>query len=185
MKPVERQAAMNYAKISSKEGVAPVELEEGEGDDTFWMMLDDGEYANASYWKFRHQSQIFSPRLWNASSGALQPVIPFSAHDLTSDRVFLFDGIFELFVLVGENARGKRDEIRLALAAAEAISAASEMTRIFPPPIHVLVFPSRLPIDLETSFRLMDEVDLVKYPLWPCIIHTNLVIAETTLTRAY
>jgi hypothetical protein len=158
----ERRSAIAYTKSITVEGVTPVELEEGVEDERFWMMLDEGEYANADFWKFRAQSPIIAPRLWSISDNALQPVIPLFSFDLVSDKVFMYDGIFELFVIVGEEARSRRDDIRLALAAAESVAAASAFTRSFPPPLHVLVFPTRIPLDLRANFRLMDYREAVR-----------------------
>lgn len=157
----ERQAALTYATSIKAEGVSPVEVEEGAEDEMFWMMFDEGGYANADFWKFRAQSPIVSSRLWAISDGALQPVLPFCSIDLVGDKVFMYDGVFELFVIVGEEARAQRDNIRLALAAAESLAAASAVTRTFPPPVHVLVFPTRIPIDLRANFRLMDYHEAV------------------------
>lgn len=162
--PLERSTAQSYAKTIVSEGVEPTELEEGEEDDMFWVMFDDDGYANADFWRFRTQlppQMVPSPRLWAISHNALQPVIPFAAVDLTSDSVLMYDGVFELFVLVGEDARGRRADIRLAVAAAEGVAAASAVTRSFPPPVHVLIFPTRVPIDLRANFRGMDQREAV------------------------
>jgi hypothetical protein len=162
--PAERAAAQAYANAIASEGVEPLELEEGEEDDMFWVMLDEGGYANADYWRFRSQLPPHmspSPRLWVISKNALQPIIPFCASDLTKDTVLMYDGVFELFVIVGEDARGRRDDIRLAVAAAESVAVASAITRSFPPPMHVLIFPTRVPVDLRANFRGMDQREAV------------------------
>lgn len=158
----ERQAAGTYARSIAAQGVNPTEIEEGIGDEMFWMMLDEGDYANADFWKFRGHGPIIPPRLWAITDGALQPVVPFCATDLDGDRVLLYDGIFELFVIVGQLARARREDIRLALAAAESLASASALTRTFPPPVHVLVFPTRVPVDLRANFRLMDYHEAVR-----------------------
>lgn len=157
----EQDAALEYAKLIATEGVAPVEMEEGVEDDMFWAMLDEDEYASADFWRFKPQSQIIAPRLWAVSDGTIQPIVPFSAFDLERDKVLMYDGIFELFIIVGEAARGQRENIRLALAAVEALATASAMTRSFPPPVHVLIFPTRIPLDLRVNFRLMDHQETV------------------------
>ncbi|KAG8833648.1 hypothetical protein FRC17_010313 [Serendipita sp. 399] len=155
--PAEREAALSYAKSLAVESVTPTEVEEGTGDETFWMMLDDEVYANADYWRFKPQMQVTAPRLWRISSGALQPVVPFSAFDVAEDGVYMYDGVFELFVIVGRGARGERGDIRLALSAAESLANASAVTRSFPPPVHVLILPTRIPLDLRANFRCMDH----------------------------
>ena len=86
----------------------------------FWLMLGEGGYASADYWRFRTQNMVVTPRLWNVQpQGGLVSIQPFCADDLKPDGVYLFDGVFELFVIVGVLARGKRGQIRLAIAAAE------------------------------------------------------------------
>jgi len=35
------------------------------------------------------------------------------------------------------------------------------MTRIFPPPVHALISPTRVPVDLRANFRLFDEEKFV------------------------
>lgn len=165
--PTERSVAQDYAKSIANEGVEISELEEGEEDDLFWMMLDENGYANAGYWRFRSQlppHMIPSPRLWTVLQSALQPIIPFCAADLTKDSILMYDGVFELFVLVGEDARDRRADIRLAIAAAEGVAAASAVTRSFPPPVHVLIFPTRIPIDLRANFRGMDKSEADEAP---------------------
>ncbi|CAG7854544.1 SubName: Full=Related to glycinamide ribonucleotide transformylase {ECO:0000313/EMBL:CCA70449.1} [Serendipita indica DSM 11827] len=155
----EREAAKTYAGTLVSEGIVPTEMEEGRDDEMFWAMMDDAGYANADYWKFRDQSQLFVPRLWNIANDALHPVVPFSATDLREDAIYMYDGVFELFVIVCQGARGRRQDIRLALAAAESVAAASAVTRFFPPPVHVLILPTRIPLDLRAGFRLMDLRD--------------------------
>ena len=119
---VERQAAVDCAQylLKGREGVEPTVLEEGSEDEMFWLTLGEGAYASADYWRFRPQSMVISPRLWSVQpQGGLTAIQPFCAYDLKPDGVYLFDGVFELFVIVGVMARGKRSQIRLAIAAAE------------------------------------------------------------------
>ncbi|PVG02391.1 hypothetical protein CPB86DRAFT_725416 [Serendipita vermifera] len=157
--PLEREAAESYSKLLARDAVETATLEEGAEDDMFWVMFDEGSYANADYWRFRPQTQL-TPRLWEISKGEIQSLLPFCALDFVEDKVLMYDGVFELFVLVGEQARGRRDEIRLAIAAAESVAAASALTRSFPPPVHILIFPTQIPIDLRASFRLMDQYEM-------------------------
>jgi hypothetical protein len=118
----ERQTAVAYAQylLKDREDVEPTVLEEGSEDEMFWLMLGEGGYASADYWRFRPQSMVVTPRLWSVQpQGGLAAIHPFCADDLKADGVYLFDGVFELFVIVGVMGRGKRDQIRLAVAAAE------------------------------------------------------------------
>ena len=74
-----------------------------------------------------------------------------------------------MFVLVGAEARGKREDIWLALATAkvsfhsrnhtrilippQALASSVGPSRPLIPPIHVLVFPSQAPRDLRLAVR--------------------------------
>ncbi len=87
---------------------------------------------------------------------------------------------FEVFVLVGARLRGRRKEIRLALEFAKVgrsiiglyhgvlllcpiqanINTRCE-TKPFQPPVHVLIFPSRIPVELRATLRGLEEQALV------------------------
>jgi hypothetical protein len=45
----------------------------------------------------------------------MQPIHALTAADFSSSSVYIVDGVFELYVIVGKNARDKRDDIILAL----------------------------------------------------------------------
>lgn len=86
--------------------------------------------------------------------------------------VFILDTTWGVFVLVGADARDKREDIRLALATAEVIWVSLQYNthiylfqtlvstvgplRPFVPPIHVIVFPSQVPQDLRLGVRGLD-----------------------------
>jgi len=161
----ERTAALSYAQsFATAENL--VELTEGiNDDDMFWLMLGQDEYAQADYWRWRPEMGSSSqPRLWRVdASNATHPlevlrVWP-NAEDLKSS-VFLVDGFWELFILVGEAARGKRTDILLALKVAQEVSAYNAPHRPFDPIVHVLVLPSRIPLDLRLAFRGFDEIEV-------------------------
>ena len=81
-------------------------------------------------------------------------------------------------MLVGRKARGLRQGIRLALSSAKVhtsffiyyftrrnhsqdISLRNAVDRPFTPPIHVLILPSKLPLDFRLHFRDLDEEYMV------------------------
>ncbi|KAI0093192.1 hypothetical protein BDY19DRAFT_922571 [Irpex rosettiformis] len=163
----ERESALQYAEslASSQENV--IELVEGESDEDemFWLILGEGDYAKADYWRYK-PSVSFSPRAWrvnanDADSPVLAPSLLAHTPDLHSS-VHIFDCIWEIFVVVGSDARGHREDIRLALSAADELSAIAAPSRPFTPPVHVLVLPSQIPIDLRLTFRDLDETFLNK-----------------------
>ena len=75
------------------------------------------------YWQWRIDLPHIGPRLFRIDSGkgkdAVKHVPNFAASEITSAGVYVIDGVFELFVVVGAQARGKRTDIRLALYIAE------------------------------------------------------------------
>ena len=77
-------------------------------------------------------------------------------------------------MLVGTKARGSRQDIRLALSSAKVhkgllyfkhsplkcsqdLSLRNAVDRPLTPPIHVLILPSKLPLDFRLHFRDLDE----------------------------
>ncbi|EJD42707.1 hypothetical protein AURDEDRAFT_114944 [Auricularia subglabra TFB-10046 SS5] len=159
---VERQEALSYAKtMLATDGLEVIELNEGSEDEMFWAMLGDAPYANAEYWQWRVDLPHIGPRLFKIDSGkgkdAVKHIPNFAAGEIASTGVYVIDGVFELFVVVGAQARGKRTDIRLALYIAENISMAVARHRPFDPVIHVLVLPSLWPLDLKALFRDLSE----------------------------
>ena len=93
--------------------------------------------------------------------------------------IYIIDCIWELFVLVGATARGDRINIKVALSAAKVrrfsdemgalspsrffqrFSETSAFSRPFAPPVHVLVLPSKLPLDLRLNLRGLDDSEVV------------------------
>lgn len=159
--PGERQAALGYALSFAVES-SPVELVEQESDDNemFWMMLGNDDYARADYWKWRPDLETALPQIWRVDSSSapyLTTVQTFTTQSNVDLSVFLLDCIWELFVIVGTKARTARRDIRLALSTARDLSSLNAVRRPFTPPIHVLILPSKIPLDLRLHFRDLDE----------------------------
>lgn len=87
-------------------------------------------------------------------------------------------------MLVGRQARAKRQDIQLAVETAmvssqhirnfttahppaQAMSKLAATSRPFAPPVHALVLPTQIPTDLLLTFRDLDEVLLVCIALDP------------------
>lgn len=138
----ERQAARRYALTLTSSGDNVTELSQGENDDDemFWMILGDDGFANADYWKWRRTSSSIVPKIWrvNADLGnkavicLLCPPCPscsltalfvkvsvvksfLTEKALLHASVYVVNCVWELFVVVGAQARHKRRDIRLAL----------------------------------------------------------------------
>ncbi|KAK2463183.1 hypothetical protein APHAL10511_004838 [Amanita phalloides] len=159
---VERQAALRYAQDFTPDGQRPTELSEGEsdGDHTFWMMLGGQDYAKADYWKWRKEAITIDPIIWRVQAKADPAVTQLyllSPRKGFHEGVYIIDCIWEFFVLVGYQARGYRQDIRLALVVALGMSKKLSPNRPFSPTVHVLVLPSQLPLDLRLNFRNLDE----------------------------
>jgi len=158
-RPEEKKAAFDYAASLCGDPNSVIVLNEGENDEDemFWAVLGDGnkEYANASYWTWRATTNAGDPQLWRvtASLGQRFTHIPPTSNPSFKDGVFILDAVWEVLVLVGAEARGKREDIWLALATAEAFVSSVGASRPFVPPIHALVFPSQVPRDLRLAVR--------------------------------
>lgn len=165
-RPQERDATVKYAQGLAAKGSTVVELAEGESDDDdmFWMMLGDDDYAKADYWKWRRTAPEMVPRLWrvDADKGndACQFIAPIEEMATFQNSVHIIDCFWEYFVLVGEQARSRRRDILLAMSIAQRLSNLVAPSRPFIPTVHVLILPSRLPLDLRLHFRGLDEAQL-------------------------
>lgn len=70
-----------------------------------------------------------------------------------SSDVHIVDLHFELFVVVPNAAQMKKDAIHAAVEASCKRSAATKQSKPFPAPVHTLLLPSVIPLDLAASFR--------------------------------
>lgn len=136
--PEERQAALEYARSLASDPEAVIELTEGHGDEDemFWLILGEGEYAKADYWKWKPSIPSLGVKSWLVDTNGVQKNvshycrISYGFSDDTSqlvrrasieaegdaqDHVYLLDCVLEYYVLVGSEARDKRRDIRLAL----------------------------------------------------------------------
>ncbi|KXN85318.1 Gelsolin [Leucoagaricus sp. SymC.cos] len=161
----ERQAALKYASRISEAGTNVIHLNEGENDqdELFWMVLGEEEFARADYWQWRRRASDIDPRIWRVDARADSPIIAVSSlrSEVSREKsIFIIDCIWELFVKVGSAARGDRASIKLALNTAKRLSEISASSRPFTPTVHVLVLPSRLPLDLRLNLRGLDESEV-------------------------
>lgn len=86
--------------------------------------------------------------------------------------------------MVGREARGDRSSIKLALIIAKVrlpsprisciltrlqrFAQISASSRPFTPTVHVLVLPSRLPLDLRLNLRELDDAELASNHMFSC-----------------
>ncbi|KAH9858402.1 hypothetical protein C2E23DRAFT_864363 [Lenzites betulinus] len=182
----EQSAARAYAQslASSPDRLADLTEEESYADEMFWMILGEGEHAKADYWQWRASAPSIDPRIWvvdlNKPKGDIVRLIPaLPEHPEFGHSVYLLDCIWELFVLVGSEARGRRSEIRLALNIADALAREASSTRPFTPTVHALIFPTQIPADLLLTFRELEQSELNGGHIPD---HMNLLPASDALT---
>jgi len=164
--PRERQAALEYARSLEVGGTPAIELYENEknNDEMFWMILGDEEYANADYWKWRSNSPLIDARIWRVNAhtneDTLLPVDTFLEENSFHSSVYVLDCVWELYVMVGSDARGHRQDIGFGVKVALELSARVAPERPYAPTVHVLMLPSQLPRDLRLNFRDLDELSI-------------------------
>ncbi|KAF9263290.1 hypothetical protein L218DRAFT_973111 [Marasmius fiardii PR-910] len=158
----EREAALAYAR-KLKDSV--VELFQGlsDEDEMFWIVLGEGPFATADYWKWKRDSSDVELHIWRVDTS--NPNLPVTTVESlkTEDArnyVHILDCVWEYFVVVGRSARGKRADIRLGLTVATELSLRVRNQRPYTPTIHTLVFPTQIPLDLKAHFRELDESSL-------------------------
>ncbi|KAH7915180.1 hypothetical protein BJ138DRAFT_1142208 [Hygrophoropsis aurantiaca] len=165
--PKERQAALAYARGFAAKGATMIELVEGENDaddGMFWMILGDGDYAKADYWQWRSRSPVVDPHCWTIDVSRVDEPIrsltPLSSSTMLQESVYIIDCVWEFFVVVGREARAQRQNIKLAVETVMEMSKRVAASKPFTPTVHVLVFPTQLPLDLRLAFRDLDETKI-------------------------
>ncbi|KAG8784351.1 hypothetical protein FRC12_018776 [Ceratobasidium sp. 428] len=161
--PNERNLAIAYAKSIAGPEKEVEEFDEGKEDPMFFMLLGEDPWANADYWKYRAPlgKAAVRPRMFCIDAkDKKQPVschIP-SPSKLTPDSVVVLDGVLELFVVIGSEARARRTDILLGVHVAISIVGAVESQRPFTLPVHLVILPSQMPLDLKAGyFRFLEN----------------------------
>ncbi|KAF8756941.1 hypothetical protein RHS01_03776 [Rhizoctonia solani] len=162
----EREAAAAYGRMIAGPEKEIEEYEEGKEDPMFFVLLGDDAWANADYWKYRAPlgKVAYRPRMFLVDArDKKQPVschIP-SASKISPDAVFVLDNTFEMIVVVGPEARARRTDILLAVHIAISIATSVETKRPFVPPVHLIVLPSQLPLEVKVGFFRFVSDELV------------------------
>ncbi|KAL5528214.1 hypothetical protein ACEPAF_7350 [Sanghuangporus sanghuang] len=160
--PAERNAALRYAQTlySGNDEKKLVEVEEGNEDEMFWMFLGEDGYASADYWKWRKNEKGVGPRFWRVdcvnTGSEVKELETFPSPSEVSGSVLVVHLAYEIFTLIGSEARGQRRNIKLGLTLAEELSSHTARSKPFRPPVHVLIFPSQVPLDLQAAIRGLD-----------------------------
>lgn len=159
--PKEREQAVEYGKTLCAPDASPIEFEEDAEDEMFSMVLGAEEHARADFWRFRSVVDDCLVRLYRVH-GPAQPKVQLlnevAAECIDPSAVFVLDGTFELFVIVGAEARGQRTDIKTAISVAQQLAAQHATSQPFTPPVHVLILPSQVPLDVRVGHvRFMDD----------------------------
>ncbi|KAG9094921.1 hypothetical protein FRC06_010332 [Ceratobasidium sp. 370] len=156
----ERDSAARYAKSIAGPEKEADEFDEGKEDPMFFMLLGEDPWANADYWKYRALlgRAAVRPRMFCIDAKDKKQPASILDSALTPDSIVVLDGIFELFVLVGPEARARRTDILLGVHVAISIVSAMETQRPFTLPVHLVVLPSQMPLDLRAGyFRFLED----------------------------
>ncbi|GAC93294.1 hypothetical protein PHSY_000859 [Pseudozyma hubeiensis SY62] len=209
-----RAAAVRFAQALarsvSRSASNIAEVEEGAENSYFWKHFDQKEaYANA--WSHRHRDVTATD---DASlldvelQGRELRLNPFDgqgyygAHDLLlptrSGKISILNvRDRELFVIVGKDARGDRLRLACAIRAAEDMAAhlqatqrasASNISIVVPrPAVHVVVLPSKLPMEIRAASRVWSDevVDYLQGGVWRMNVHSSSRASEQLLERRW
>ncbi|MCJ1284867.1 hypothetical protein MMC26_004204 [Xylographa opegraphella] len=98
-----------------------------------------------------------TPLLEEAATTVVREVVPFAQRDLYDGGVFVLDGFFEVWIILGRHATSKLPTFRTALHFAQeyGILAASMEDRPFVPVSHVVL--AGTPPGMQTAFRKWDD----------------------------
>ncbi|MCJ1394661.1 hypothetical protein MMC18_007541 [Xylographa bjoerkii] len=98
-----------------------------------------------------------TPLLEDATTAVVREVVPFAQRDLNERGVFVLDGFFEVWIILGRHASSKFPTFRTALHFAQeyGILAASMEDRPFVPVSHVVL--GGTPSGMKTAFRKWDD----------------------------
>ncbi|KIY48590.1 hypothetical protein FISHEDRAFT_43148 [Fistulina hepatica ATCC 64428] len=183
----ERETALRYARaLTSSVGEEVVELSEGnDEDEMFWTILGDGAFAKADYWRWRPTIDPAErdARAWRVDASASECLSPAHAFWQSADidqHVYVVDCVWEYYVVIGQNARGKRRDIGLGISVAKDMSIAVSSARPYSPNVHVVILPSQLPLDLKLGFRGID-VEFINQGKAPD--HINILSSDEALNH--
>ncbi|CAE6513557.1 unnamed protein product [Rhizoctonia solani] len=173
---LEREAAAAYGRMITGPEKEIEEFDEGKEDPVFFMLLGDDAWANADYWKYRAPlgKVSYRPRMFLIDArNRKQPVschIP-SVNKVTPDTIFVLDGMLEMVVMIGPEARARRTDILLAVHIAISVATSVETKRPFVPPVHLVVLPSKLPLEVKAGFFRFVSEELVNPGGVPSHVH--------------
>ncbi|KAJ9476688.1 Phosphoribosylglycinamide formyltransferase [Pseudozyma hubeiensis] len=209
-----RAAAVRFAqalaKSVSRSASNIADIEEGGENSFFWKHFDQNEaYANA--WSHRHRDVTTTDdaslldvelqgRELRLRSFGVQGY--YGPHDLLlptrSDKISILNlRDRELYVIVGKDARGDRLRLAGTIRAAEEMAAhlqatqrasASNISIVVPrPAVHVVVLPSKLPMEIRAASRVWSDevVEYLQSGVWRMNVHSSSRASEQLLERRW
>ncbi|BFZ62061.1 hypothetical protein YB2330_003140 [Saitoella coloradoensis] len=163
----EVNAARKIAQEAAQDNTF-IEVREGTEPDVFLDALGgEAKYASASFWAKKPDHENYMVRLYTIELGNANEIFPFDQSDLRPDNVHVIDGFFEMYVIVGRDARGKHEDIQLACDFAKDYTkhAFKADGRPFMPVTTVLYPPSSVPRELRINIRgWEDETSPLVFP---------------------
>ncbi|KAG0146527.1 hypothetical protein CROQUDRAFT_657348 [Cronartium quercuum f. sp. fusiforme G11] len=154
---LERQQCALVAQQIIKEsaGFQPklAEFDEGAESDEFRSLFGEEDFATSYHWRFK-SALDFSPLL--ISTSTLSPIDSLCPKAIT----ILHTGL-EVFVLVPPSQRSDRAGLARAIELTNQLSSTSSSKIL---PVHCLVFPTLLPVDLRASVRFSYDLNRLNQP---------------------
>ncbi|PKS10274.1 hypothetical protein jhhlp_002025 [Lomentospora prolificans] len=139
------------------------EIEDGNEPATFWDIFDGGsKQLSADHWRLKPNYSKYCCRLFCSDSSSKQQIIelsPYSQADLSPKSIYVLDAFFEMYIIVGAEAKTQYSSFRNALDFAQeyAILASGMEDRPFVP-ISTVVLEG-IPRDLKSVFRKWRDAD--------------------------
>ena len=90
----ERQAALAYAKSLSS-NIVELHEDDGTEEEMFWIILGEGEYGKADYWRWK-AAQPWITRLWMVDSGVHRNAVRIVRRSATVPQAY-FELLFRRF----------------------------------------------------------------------------------------
>ncbi|KAI0016921.1 hypothetical protein F4780DRAFT_757324 [Xylariomycetidae sp. FL0641] len=147
-----RLIGMDFALTGEME-----EIEEGREPATFWDIFDGTSKAgSADHWRLKPNYEKYCSRLFCSDAASKQQIVemaPFAQGDMIPTKVYVIDAFFELYIVVGAQAKSQYASFHNALEFAQeyAILAAGMEDRPFVPVSTVVL--EGVPKDMKSVFR--------------------------------
>ncbi|CAI4217948.1 unnamed protein product [Parascedosporium putredinis] len=133
------------------------EIDDGNEPATFWDIFDGGsKQLSADHWRLKPSYSKYCCRLFCSDASSKQQILelsPYCQADLSTKKIYVLDAFFEMYIIVGAEAKSQYASFRNALDFAQeyGILASGMEDRPFVP-ISTVVLEG-IPRDLKSVFR--------------------------------